>query len=148
MRLKWILLPVLALASVFLSGCVETLDGRHRAGVPWASDRITARYDRTPAQCWAAAIDVIKFQGTLTSEDTLRSVLQGVVDERNVWVLVNPYDGKSTQVIVQARTKAGGTDLKLAAFIDKEIAIRIATGHLTPATPQKGEVPAVPPANK
>lgn len=145
MRMNWILLAGAVLASGLLTGCVETLDGRHRAGVPWASDRITARYDRTPAECWAAAIDVIKFQGTLTSEDTLRSVLQGVVDERNVWVLVNPYDGKSTQVIVQARTKAGGTDLKLAAYIDKEIAIRIATGHLTPATPQK---PAGPPVSK
>ena len=53
----------------------------------------------------------------------------GVVDERNVWVLVNPYDGKSTQVITQCRSKAGGTDLQLAAFIDKEIAIRLATGQ-------------------
>jgi hypothetical protein len=141
MRLKWIFLLGVATAASLLSGCVETLDGRHRAGVPWASDRITSRYDRTPAECWAAAKDVLKFQGTLTSEDSLRSVLQAVVDERNVWVMINPYDGKTTQVITQCRGKGGGTDLQLAAFIDKEIAIRLATGQLTPATQQKTPPP-------
>jgi hypothetical protein len=143
MRLKWILFPALLAAVVFLSGCVETLDGRHRAGVPWVNDQIKSRYNRTPAECWAAAIDVLKFQGTVTSEDSLRSVIQAVVDERNVWVLINPYDGKSTQVIVQARS-GGGTDMQMAAFIDKEIAVRIATGHLTPASQQKTPPKATP----
>ena len=133
MRLKWIFLFGLALTASLLSGCVETVDGRHRAGVPWVNDRITSRYDRTPAQCWEAAKDVLKFQGTITSEDSLRSVLQAVVDERNVWVLVNSYDGKSTQVITECRS-GGGTDVQLAAFIDKEIAIRLATGQLSPAS--------------
>ena len=133
MRLKWIFLFGLALTASLLSGCVETLDGRHRAGMPWVNDRITSRYDRTPAQCWEAAKDVLKFQGTITSEDALRSVLQAVVDERNVWVLINSYDGKTTQVITQCRG-GGGTDLQMAAYLDKEIAIRLATGQLSPAT--------------
>jgi hypothetical protein len=138
MRLKWIFLLGLGLMSALLfSGCVETLDGRHRAGVPFGNDRIMSRYERSPAQCWAAAKDVLKFQGTLTSEDSLRSVLEAVVDERRVWVAINPYDGKTTQMIVQCRGKGGGTDMQLAAFIDKEIGIRIATGNLTPATPDK-----------
>jgi len=137
MRLNWIVALGLVVAAGFLCGCVETLDGRHRAGVPWKNDRIVSRYDRPPAQCWAAAIDVLKFQGTLTSEDSLRSVLQAVVDERNVWVSISPFDGKTTQVTTQCRGKSGGTDVELAAFIDKEIGIRLATGVLTPATPQK-----------
>lgn len=124
-------------SGLLFTGCVETLDGRHRAGVPFGSDRIVSRYERSPAQCWAAAKDVLKFQGTLTSEDSLRSVLEAVVDERHVWVAINPFDGKTTQVIVQCRGKAGGTDMQLAAFIDKEIGIRIATGNLTPATAEK-----------
>ena len=133
MRLKWIFLVGLVLTAGLFSGCVETLDGRHRAGMPWVNDRITSRYDRTPAQCWEAAKDVLKFQGTITSEDSLRSVLQAVVDERNVWILINSYDGKTTQVITQCRG-GGGTDLQLAAYLDKEIAIRLATGQLSPAT--------------
>jgi hypothetical protein len=137
MRLKWMFVLGLGLASVLFSGCVETLDGRHRAGVPWVNDRLMSRYERSPAQCWAAAKDVLKFQGTVTSEDSLRSVLEAVVDERRVWVSINPYDGKTTQVIVQCRGKGGGTDMQLAAFIDKEIGIRIATGNLTPATGEK-----------
>src|SRR5688572_30956230 len=36
MKLKWILSLALGAAALSLSGCVETIDGRHRAGVPLA----------------------------------------------------------------------------------------------------------------
>jgi len=38
---------------------------------------------------------------------------------------------------VQARGKGGGADLQMAAFIDKQIAVRLTSGNLTPATPVK-----------
>jgi hypothetical protein len=44
-------------------------------------------------------------------------------------------DTQVTQVIVQARTKAGGADVELAGEIDKQIAIRLATGNLSPTPP-------------
>src|SRR5688500_11264931 len=40
MKLKWILSLALSAAALSLSGCVETIDGRHRAGVPLANDRV------------------------------------------------------------------------------------------------------------
>jgi hypothetical protein len=43
----------------------------------------------------------------------------------------------TTRILVQARGKAGGADMEMAAFIDKQIAVRLASGNLTPATPTK-----------
>jgi len=86
MKLKRIFSLCLGLAAVGLTGCVDTLDGRHQAGVPWTKDRLEGRYEFTPAQLWVAAKDVLKHQGTLLSEDTQRNVLEASVDERTVWV--------------------------------------------------------------
>ena len=137
MKLNWILSLALVVAAFGLSGCVQTVDGRHRAGVPLMRDQVDGRYDRTPAELWAAAKDVLKHQGTLLSEDTLKNVLEASVDERRVWVKVEEFDTKTTRIIVQARGKAGGADMEMAAFIDKQIAVRLASGNLTPATPVK-----------
>ena len=138
MRLKWILLLTLAVTAFGLSGCVETLDNRHRATWnPIAKDRVEGRYDRTPAEIWAATKDVMKHQGVLVSEDTLKNVLEASVDERTVWVKIDEFDTKTTRVLVQAHTKGGVPDLEMAGFIKEQIAIRLATGNLTPATPVK-----------
>jgi hypothetical protein len=137
MKLKWIFSLALAVTALGVTGCVETIDGRHRAGVPIVRDRVEGRYDRTPADLWAAAKDVLKHQGTLVSEDTLKNVLEASIDERRVWVKVEEFDTKTTRILVQARGKAGGADMEMAAYIDKQIAVRLASGNLTPATPTK-----------
>ena len=133
MKRKFVLL-VCCFSAVVLAGCVSTVDQRYTFGVPGPKDKITARYERPPAEIWTAAQDVIKFNGVLTSVDTLQAVLQGSVDNRKVWVKIEQDDPKYTKVTVQARTKAGGADVALASEIDKQIAIRLATGNLTPAT--------------
>lgn len=135
MNLKRIFLVPLGVATLCLSGCVGTLDGRHQAGMPWVKDRIETRYEFGPAQLWTAAKDVLKHQGTLQGEDTLKNVLEGSVDERKIWIRVEEFDTRTTRLYVQARTKGGAPDLEMAAFIDKQIAVRLATGNLTPAAP-------------
>ena len=138
MKLKRIFLLTLALAVFGLSGCVETLDNRHRATWnPIAKDRVEGRYDRSPAEIWTAAKDVLKHQGTLVGEDTLKNVLEASVDERRIWVKVEEFDTRTTRVLVQAQTKSLLPDMEMAAFIDKQIAIRLATGNLTPTAPVK-----------
>jgi hypothetical protein len=129
-------LGALALA-VFISGCVTSIDGRQRAGVPFVKDRLESRYERSPMEIWQAAKDVLNFNGKLYSEDVMRSTLEASVNTRTVWVKVEPADQHTTRVVVQARTKGGGTDLELASEIDKQIALRLATGNLTPATPAR-----------
>jgi hypothetical protein len=79
----------------------------------------------------------LKYQGTLLSEDTLKNVLEASVDERKIWIKVEEFDTRTTRILVQARTKGGAPDMEMAAFIDKQIAVRLASGNLTPATPVK-----------
>jgi hypothetical protein len=135
MKLKSIApLCALALACV-ISGCVNTIDGRQQVGLPMVKDKIQSSYERSPMEIWKAAKDVLAFQGKLYSEDVMRSTLEASVNTRTVWVRVDPVDQKSTRVTVQARTKGGGSDIELASEIDKQIAIRLATGNLTPAAP-------------
>lgn len=137
MKLKWIFPLVLGVTVIALSGCVETLDGRKKAGMPWVKDQIEGRYERSPAELWSASKDVLKHQGTLISEDTLKNVLEASVDERTVWVKVEEFDTRVSRVLVQARTKGGAADLEMAAYIDKQIAVRLASGNLTPAAPRR-----------
>ena len=134
MKLK-IVAPLCALALAFVvSGCMTSVDGRQHAGVPFVKDKLESRYERSPMEIWQAAKDVLSFNGKLYSEDVMRSTLEASVNTRTVWVKVEPADQQTTRVVVQARTKGGGTDLELASEIDKQIALRLATGNLSPAT--------------
>jgi hypothetical protein len=142
MKFKWnwnLLLCAVAFATscLFVAGCVDTVDGRHRAGMPFQRDRAEGRYQRPPADIWAAAKDVLKYHGTISSEDVTRQSLQGNVDERNIWISVAPLDATMSQVLVQARTKGGFADYEMATYLEKEIAVRLASGNLTPATSPK-----------
>jgi hypothetical protein len=138
MRLKCISLLVVLLGSLVLVGCVQTLSGRSRGAVPFVKDKIEARYERSPLEIWQAAKDVLRYNGTLYSEDTMKSTLEASVNDRTVWVV--PLDTKVSQVLIQVRTKGGGTDMELAGEIDKQIAIRLASGNLTPAA-SRGKAP-------
>ena len=138
MKSKWILPLVLSALALSLSGCVETLDGRKKAAWnPVSKDQIEGRYERSPAELWSASKDVLKHQGTLISEDTLKNVLEASVDERIVWVKIEEFDTRVSRVLVQARTKGGSADLEMAAYIDKQIAVRLASNNLTPAAPRR-----------
>ena len=123
--------------ALIVSGCMTSVDGRQHAGVPFVKDKLESRYERSPMEIWQAAKDVLSFNGKLYSEDVMRSTLEASVNTRTVWVKVEPADQQTTRVVVQARTKSGGTDLELASEIDKQIALRLATGNLTPATPPR-----------
>jgi len=135
MKQKCLLLLAACASAVLMCGCVGTVDGRHEFGMPLVKDKMEARYPRSPHQVWTAAKDVLRYNGTLYSEDALQNVLEASVDTRTVWVKVEPVDREITRVLVQVRTKAGGTDQDLAAEIKTQIAVRLATGNLTPAAP-------------
>jgi hypothetical protein len=111
--------------AVSFSGCVSTVDGRNRAGVPWVKDKIESRYERTVTQVTDAAREALKANGTLISEDVVNNTLTAKVDTRTVYVKINKLDPKITQVITQVRTKGGGSDVDLAAEIDKQIALNL-----------------------
>ena len=135
MRSKFLSVVVIALSAAFLSGCVSTVDGRREAGVPLSKDKIVRIYERPVLQVWAAAKDVLNVNGTIFSEDVMQSTVSARVDTRTVRVKVESMDQKTTRVTVQTRTKAGAGDIDLAGEIDKQIAIRLATGTLSPVQP-------------
>ena len=119
-------------AAVLVAGCHSTPDGRSRAGVPWVKDSLEGRYERPPEQVFAAAREVLKFNGTLAKESTLLGgtntvrVLEGKVNTRTVWIRVEPVDAKVSSMIVQVRTKGGGKDTELMAELKSQIALQLA----------------------
>jgi hypothetical protein len=123
----------LAGLAVVVAGCIGTVNGRKTAGVPFIKDRLEARYERPASQVFDAAKDVVKQNGALISESTLHAgtngatvlSLEGRVNQRTVWISVQQVDPKISSVIVQARNKAGGSDIDLCAYLDRQIAIRL-----------------------
>jgi hypothetical protein len=121
----------LAGAALLGAGCVGTVDGRHRAGVPFVKDKIEGRYERSPDQVFAAAREVVRYNGTVIRESTVLGgtntvrVLEGKVNQRSVWVRVEPVDAKVTSVLVQVRTKGGGKDINLTHELEKQIALQL-----------------------
>lgn len=106
-------------------GCVGTVDGRSRAAVPLVKDTIESRYERPAIQIFEASKEVLKYNGTLTAENTINKSLEAKVDTRTVWVAVDEVEPKVCRVRVQARRKGGLADIDLAAEIDKQIALRL-----------------------
>lgn len=135
MRMKLLSLIALAAFCGLLTGCVKTIDGRREAGVPFVKDQVVRMYERPVLQVWAAAKDVLNANGTIYSEDVMQSTVSARVDTRTVRVKAESLDPKTTRLVVQTRTKGGAPDLDLAGEIDKQIAIRLATGTLSPVPP-------------
>lgn len=107
--------------STLWCGCVGTVDGRSQAGMPLVKDTIESRYERPVEQIFNAAKDVLKLNGTLTSENTINHSLVAKIDTRTVWVQVEEVEPKVSRVRVQARTKGGSGDIDLASEIDKQV---------------------------
>jgi hypothetical protein len=117
---------------VLAAGCVGTVNDRHTAAVPFIKDQFESRYERTPDQVYAAALDVIKFNGTVSRESIINpganqlQTIEAKVNGRNVWVRIQAVDQKVTSVTVQVRTSGGGTDLDLTQQLQTQIAVKLA----------------------
>ncbi|MGZ8900400.1 MAG: hypothetical protein ACXW3Z_09920 [Limisphaerales bacterium] len=120
------LLAIILLAAG--TGCVNTVSGGKKAGVPLVKDTIESRYQRPVGQIFTAARQVLELNGTLTGENTINASLEAQVDNRGVFVRVDEVEPGVSRVQVQARKKGGGADIDLAAEIDKQIALKLASG--------------------
>jgi hypothetical protein len=126
MKLNIVRAIACGLALFLVSGCYSAGDHSH-VGVPkWAKkDRFESRYERPVEQIFAAAKEVLRFNGTLYGENTISHTLEAKVDTRTVFVTVDEVEPKISRVIVIARKKSTLPDLDLAAEIDKQIALRL-----------------------
>jgi hypothetical protein len=121
--------------TILATGCVSTVSGDTKAGMPFFKDKIEASYERPMETVFLAAKEVIKANGAVFRETTLQNqtntvtgiakVVEGKVNQCTVWVRTAQVDRKITAVTVQTRTSGGGSDINLAAEIDKQIALRL-----------------------
>ncbi|PWU11387.1 MAG: hypothetical protein C5B50_23420 [Verrucomicrobia bacterium] len=80
-------------------------------------------------EVFGAAKKVVNNLGTLVNESTFYNqntavrTIEGKINQRNVYIRIESVDPKMCNCIVQARTRAGGVDVELAHYIDKEIAL-------------------------
>lgn len=121
---------MIAGVAIVATGCIGTVSGNRTGGVPLVNDKVEGRYERTPAQVYEAAKDVLRLNGTLLSESTIHTTntvlaLEGRVNQRSVWIAVQPVDAKISSVVIQARTQGGGTDRPLCYDLDKQIALKL-----------------------
>ncbi len=116
---------VLCLAVFSLSGCYTTVDGGKKTGVPWMKDTIEGRYERSVEEIYDAALEVLRFNGTLHSENRVNNSIVGKVDTTTIYVQVEAVGPTISRLLVQARTRFGGPDVDLASEIEKQIALRL-----------------------
>lgn len=118
---------------VLVAGCVNTVNDRHAFALSPGKDKFESRYKRTVDQVYTAAVEVVKYNGTLSRESVLNpgpnqvKTIEAKVNGRNVWVRVEPVDPEVTSVKVQVRTSGGGTDLDLTQELQKQIAVKLAS---------------------
>jgi hypothetical protein len=129
MKYKILLALVISSAAMLFSGCIETTTGKMTAGVPLLTDTKVSRYQRSAAQVGQATEAVLARMGKVLSHDVVNNYYEAKVNQRSVYVhLENVDNGNITQVSVQARTSLG-SDIQLAAEIDKQIALQLATSQ-------------------
>ncbi|HEX3797410.1 MAG TPA: hypothetical protein VH413_01815 [Verrucomicrobiae bacterium] len=128
LKIKILGLVLVSALAGLATGCVDTVDGRSQAGVPFIKDTITGSYERSVPQVFAAAKAVLKFNGRLTAENTINNSLEAKVNQATVWVRVDEIDSMKpvSRVEVQVRNNAGGSNIDLAAEIEKQIALKLA----------------------
>jgi hypothetical protein len=129
MNIKF-LAAVFAGVAILATGCIDTVSGKRTGGVPLVNDKVEGRYERTPAQVYDAAKSVLKLNGTLLSESTIHDTntvlaLEGRINQRSVWIAIQPVDAKVSSVVIQARTQGGAADRPLCFELDKLIALQL-----------------------
>src|SRR6266536_2065754 len=110
---------VLGCLILLSAGCVSTPKDDLIFGLP-GKDKIVSRYEKAYDQVKAAAITVLKRNGTLVGDDLVRKVLEARIDTAKVYVALDDSEPKITKVTVQVR-RGGVADIDLASEIDKQI---------------------------
>ena len=128
------MLVVLLGGLILVSGCVNTVNDRHSFALSPGKDKFENRYKRSVDVVYAAAVDVIKANGTISRESVINpgttavKTIEAKVNGQKVWVRVQAVDSEVTSVQVQVRTSGGGTDLTLTQQLQNQIGIKLASG--------------------
>lgn len=116
-------------AALFLTGCVNTVTQNQPGALPTYRDRIETRQQKPLEPVFEASKRALNSFGNITSEGKVFvgtnqvRIVEGKINGRSVYMRVEEIDPQLTAVLVQVRTKLGGTDLQIA----KDVVRRIAT---------------------
>jgi len=127
MKLKFFTLLALSCLLFWSAGCVSTpkddlvfeLQGK---------DNIVSRYELPYDKVKAAAITVLKRNGTLVGDDLVRKVLEARIDTAKVYVALDDSEPKITKVTVQVR-RGAVADIDLSSEVDKQIYGQLLVNH-------------------
>lgn len=125
MKIQYLFSLLLCGFLAVFTGCVQTADGHHQAGMP-GKDSITSRYNRPLSQVQIAAREVISKRGVLEVDNIVAKTLQARIKECVVFVRLKSLNEKETEVVVQVRSKMGG-DVDMAADLQTQIALQLTT---------------------
>ncbi len=124
------LTTLLALAvAATLVGCVGKVTETTPGTKPAYQDRVTNQYQRSVDQVFEATKQAVTSFGNVTRADTVLAAtnqvrtVEGVINGRSIYIRLEEVKPKTTTAVVQVRTKAGGTDLRVAADVVRQIAV-------------------------
>jgi hypothetical protein len=132
MKTKLFAILTVSAALTAVTGCYTDPTQHPHAGMPFIKDSVQAKYSqRSVDEVFDAVKAVLSKDGALVSETTRHPsgarVAQGKVNQRDVWVSVEPVEANVTQVTIQARTPGGGSDINLVAQLNLEIGLQLKT---------------------
>lgn len=124
------LIPFLLLGvTLGLVGCVATVTETKPGPKPAYQDRVENRYAKNVDQVFAAAKQAINSFGNVTRDgnvlvatNQVRTV-EGFINGNAVFIRIEGVDANTTTAVVQVRTKMGGTNLRLAADVVRQLSV-------------------------
>jgi hypothetical protein len=125
-NIRQLLLAVLALSLV---GCVAKVTDTNPGLKPAYQDRVTNQYQKSVDQVFEATKQAVNSYGNVTRADTVLAAtnqvrtVEGVINGRAIYIRLEEVKPKTTTAVVQVRTRAGGTDLRVAADVVRQIGV-------------------------
>ena len=122
---------LLAGAAICLTGCVGTVTEQKAGGVPVFRDRIEGRYERSVTQVFDASKRALASLGSVSSEGSLHTssnqvrTIEGYINQNTIYMRVEGVTPTVTSVIVQVRSRWGGTDIQTAHDLEKRVALEL-----------------------
>lgn len=118
-------------AALFLTGCVNTVTQNQPGTLPTYRDRIETRKQKPLEPVFEASKRALNSFGNITAEGKVFvgtnqvRIIEGSINGRAVYMRVEELDPQLTSVVVQVRTKMGGTDLRIAKDVVQRIGVEL-----------------------
>lgn len=118
-------------APLLLVGCVNTVTQNQPGTLPAYRDRIETRQQKPIEPVFEASKRALNSFGNITAEGKVFvgtnqvRIIEGSINGRSVYMRVEEIDPQVTAVLVQVRTKLGGTDLQIAKDVVRRIAVEL-----------------------